>query len=95
MGEITVNIHLENTLDRLIARTDKSRQVRSYEMEAVVDTGAVMLMLPQDVVEELELPVQRRATVRYARHSCGRGPRYGRNPRPIDGSGLSGRSPRK
>ena len=66
MGEITVNIHLENTLDRLIARTDKSRQVRSYDMEAVVDTGAVMLMLPQDVVEELELPFQRRATVRFA-----------------------------
>jgi len=30
----------------------EEKEIRKYEMDAVVDTGAVMLTLPQDVVEE-------------------------------------------
>ncbi len=36
------------------------------EVEAVVDTDAIMLVLPQDVVDRLNLRKFREATVRYA-----------------------------
>ena len=51
MGEIKVNIELENSADRYLffEKKIKQKQVRRYSMEALVDTGAVMLMLPQDV----------------------------------------------
>ncbi len=41
-------------------------EIRTYEMDAVVDTGAVMLILPQDVIEELGLKVLRTVVVTYA-----------------------------
>ena len=41
-------------------------EVVVFEMTAIVDTGAVMLSLPQDVVELLELDEQRKTVVRYA-----------------------------
>lgn len=66
MGEIRVRIYLQNTVDLIQAREKKDQRIRSHEMEAVVDTGAVLLFLPQDVVEQLGLPTVRRATVTYA-----------------------------
>jgi len=36
------------------------------DVPSKIDTGATMLVLPQSVVDELKLPVQRRATVKYA-----------------------------
>ena len=41
-------------------------QVRTLELEALVDTGAVDLVLPADVVERLGLPELDRRTVRLA-----------------------------
>lgn len=35
-------------------------------MEAVVDTGAVMLSIPQDVIEKLELEIVRKVVFTYA-----------------------------
>jgi predicted aspartyl protease len=68
MGEIKVYIELENSADRYLffEKKIKQKQVRRYSMEALVDTGAVMLMLPQEVTEKLGLQFVRKATVTYA-----------------------------
>jgi len=39
---------------------------REIELEAVVDTGATMLVLPQDVIDKLNLRKMREVKVRYA-----------------------------
>jgi clan AA aspartic protease len=41
-------------------------QIRSAEIEALVDTGATMLVLPADVVAALGVPLQGMRRVRYA-----------------------------
>jgi|SRR3989304_2540741 len=68
MGEIKVKIELENFGDRYMYLEKKiqENEIRRYKMDAVVDTGAVMLMLPQDVVEELGLRFFRTVVVTYA-----------------------------
>ena len=68
MGEISVPVALENTADRHIARAglrDEST-IRSTRVEGVVDTGAVMLVLPENVVDRLGLERQRKVVVSYA-----------------------------
>lgn len=68
MGEIKVKIELENAADRywFLEKKIKENEIRNYQLEAVVDTGAVMLMLPQDVVEDIGLKVERTVVVSYA-----------------------------
>lgn len=39
---------------------------KSIEVDAVIDTGATMLVLPQNLVDQLDLRKIRQATVRYA-----------------------------
>jgi len=39
---------------------------KAKEVEAIIDTGATMLVLPQDIVDELGLKEIRKATVKYA-----------------------------
>src|SRR5205807_1632281 len=41
-------------------------QVRSFKVRVLADTGAVMLVLPQDEVEALGLPEVRGAVVKHA-----------------------------
>ena len=68
MGEIVASMELENTDDRGIVSEglrDEST-VRRATVEGVVDTGAVMLMLPEDVVSRLGLRTRRQVTVTYA-----------------------------
>lgn len=57
MGEIRVKVRLENRDDRVLSKAGHlpASSVRVQEVEAVVDTGAVMLLLPQDLVENLGL----------------------------------------
>src|SRR2546430_16589670 len=68
MGEVKVEIELENTLDRGMALRGllPEDQVRSFKVRVLADTGAVMLVLPQDEVEALGLPEVRKAVVKYA-----------------------------
>jgi clan AA aspartic protease len=68
MGEIITKIELENYIDKVLSDDKKLNKsdVRQYKMNALVDTGAVMLMLPQDVVEKLGLRTIRTAVVTYA-----------------------------
>ena len=55
MGEIIVEIELENVVDRGLARVGHLREadVRRTAIRAVADTGAMMLALPADVVSRL------------------------------------------
>ena len=57
MGEVNVRLCLENAWDRYrcTSKEIKESQIRKEEITALVDTGAVMLMLPQDLVESLGL----------------------------------------
>jgi predicted aspartyl protease len=68
MGEIVVNANLENFLDRaLCERGDlPEASVRARTIRALADTGAVMTMLPQDIVDALGLKVRRTVIVSYA-----------------------------
>ena len=68
MGEIVASMELENAGDREVVSEglrDEST-VRRTTVEGVVDTGAVMLMLPEDVVSRLGLRTRRQVTVTYA-----------------------------
>ena len=68
MGEIAVSAKLENAGDRVAFEQgyhDASR-IRSTEVTGIVDTGAVTLVLPQNVVERLGLKTRRTVVVTYA-----------------------------
>ena len=68
MGEIVASMQLENATDRENARDglrDEST-VRRTTVDGVVDTGAVMLVLPENVVARLALRTQREVVVTYA-----------------------------
>lgn len=68
MGEIVAKVELENPGDRALARRGYGREsgVRRSSVDAVVDTGAVMLVLPRNVVERLGLEEQRTVVVTHA-----------------------------
>src|SRR5437870_3471404 len=68
MGEVKVEVNLENSLDRGLVQRGFLRddEVRSITVRVLADTGAVMLVLPQDEVEALGLNEVRKAVVRYA-----------------------------
>ena len=55
MGEIVVNIELENSKDRELAEDGElpAADVRRMTIPAVADTGAIMLALPEDVVSQI------------------------------------------
>ena len=68
MGEIVASMKLENTGDGDIVRQglrDEST-VRRATVDGVVDTGAVMLVLPEDVVGRLGLRTRGKVVVTYA-----------------------------
>ena len=67
MGEISVPVEFENASDRAVYERGylPEAEIRTYKLRALVDTGAVMLMLPQNVVEKLGLPVRRTVIVSY------------------------------
>lgn len=67
MGEVKVQIELENFVDRYryLEKQIGEEEIRRYQMEALIDTGAVMLALPQDVVEKLGLRILRTVVVTY------------------------------
>lgn len=50
---------------------------KSVEVDAVVDTGATMVVLPKDIVEALELRKVREVKVRYANNKVETKPIYG------------------
>ena len=68
MGEIVASMKLENAEDCGVVRRGLSDEstIRRATVEGVVDTGAVMLVLPADVVGRLGLATQREVVVTYA-----------------------------
>ena len=68
MGEIHANVALENPGDRNHFRRGYGQEsdVRRSTVDAIVDTGAVMLVLPQNVVERLGLDQQGTVVVTHA-----------------------------
>jgi len=59
MGKIVEKVRLTNLVD----------PTKSAEVDAVVDAGATMLVLPKNVVERLGLPKVDEVRVRYANNS--------------------------
>jgi len=68
MGKVMEKITLTNSYDEEKVESGywRPEQVRSIEIEALVDTGATMLILPADVVARLGLKEQGRRKVVYA-----------------------------
>lgn len=68
MGQVIVDIALENYVDQVLFQENRLSMgaVRSHGMPALVDSGSVMLALPQDVTEKLGLKPVRKAVVTYA-----------------------------
>jgi len=56
MGKLVEKVKLTSLFD----------PTRSLEVDAVIDTGATMVVLPQDVVDALGLKKIREVKVRYA-----------------------------
>jgi len=58
MGKVMTKVKLMNPGDWLYKEWGRLRpdQVRSLELDMVVDSGAVMAAIPEEIVEALELP---------------------------------------
>jgi clan AA aspartic protease len=68
MGEVRVKVKLTNAVDAALARRGQipPDQVRVYEADAVVDTGAVRTVVPPAVVEKLGVDQVGEYTAEYA-----------------------------
>ena len=68
MGEIIVAVELENPVDRGLFERGQGQEsdIRCSTIEAIADTGVVMSMLPQNVVERLGVGIRGTAVVSYA-----------------------------
>ena len=68
MGEIVVAVELENPVDRGLFERGQGEEsdIRRTTVEAIADTGAVISMLPQNVVERIGVPTQRTVVVTCA-----------------------------
>ena len=65
MDEIRAKVILQNDRDIFLYEEGKIKknQIREVKIDALVDTGAVMILLPQDVVETLGLGKVEKAIV--------------------------------
>ena len=63
----STKVFFENCEDLLLEKIGRleKRKARSAEVDAVVDTGAVMMLLPQDLVEALGLEKKDKAIVTW------------------------------
>lgn len=68
MGEVRVKVLLTNTLDRALARRGQidSAAIRTYEADALIDTGAVSSVIPHNVMDQLGLQVDGQRVAEYA-----------------------------
>lgn len=68
MGEVKVKVKITNNVDDVLARQGKLArdQVRTVELEGIVDTGAVALILPSHVVAKLGLTRKHKQVAQYA-----------------------------
>ncbi|MCZ6677823.1 MAG: clan AA aspartic protease [Candidatus Poribacteria bacterium] len=68
MGEVRVKVHLINAVDEALARRGQlsADQVRTYDAQGLVDTGAVRSVLPVHVVQRLGLGIRGQRIAEYA-----------------------------
>lgn len=68
MGQIRVKVKLTNAIDEEMARTGKlpREQVRSYEADEMVDTGAVRSVIPQHVLQMVGATIRSNRVAEYA-----------------------------
>lgn len=68
MGEVIVDVVIENAFDAHLARTGQlaDGNIRRRSTQALVDTGATELMLPEQMVEDLGLDLVSSTIVEYA-----------------------------
>lgn len=74
MGRITVEMMIANNQDVALASAGmiKPEDVRRTQIQGVVDTGAVHLVLPANVVKQLGFPDAGEVVIRYADHRKGK-----------------------
>ncbi len=68
MGEVRIKVKITNSTDQALARRGKMKpeEVRFYEADAMVDTGAVQTVMPFDIVNALGLETPEKRGVEYA-----------------------------
>lgn len=68
MGEVRVKARLTNAVDEALVQRGmlSPEQVRRYEADALVDTGAVRVVLPAHVVVRLGLEIRGQRVAEYA-----------------------------
>ena len=68
IGEVRVKVKLTNALDEGLVRRGllTADQIRSYEADALVDTGAIRSVLPKHVAQKLGLATVRKTRATYA-----------------------------
>lgn len=68
MGEIRAKVRLVNAVDEVLARRGQlpADQVRTYDAEALVDTGAICTVIPVHVLQRLGLDVRGQRVAEYA-----------------------------
>ena len=69
MGKVMTRVQITNAEDHQQMRRNvlAPEQVRTIELDALVDTGATMLALPENVTRDLGLPVEGTRRARDAR----------------------------
>jgi len=68
MGEVRVGVQLRNAIDEGLVRRGLLRpdQVRTYQADALVDTGAMRCVVPPHVVQSLGLAAVGQRVAEYA-----------------------------
>ncbi len=68
MGRVTANILPQNCDDGQAFQQGQilPEQVRAMEVEGLVDTGAIALVIPKAIADQFGLPEVHRTTARYA-----------------------------
>lgn len=68
MGKVRIKVKLTNTLDRALARRGQiaKEEIRTYEADALVDTGAVSSVVPGNVMLQLGLQSDGQRVAEYA-----------------------------
>lgn len=68
MGKVIVTAKLTNRDDLILAEHGyiSENEIHSLEVEGIIDTGAVLVSLPQKIVDELRLKESEKRKVRYA-----------------------------
>ncbi|MEW6686117.1 MAG: retroviral-like aspartic protease family protein [Candidatus Edwardsbacteria bacterium] len=68
MGKVTEKIEITNYKDQIKAEIGiiRTEEVRRKELNGLVDSGATMLTLPEEVVEDLGLTLGKEVEVTYA-----------------------------